>query len=175
MELMQQYEWIFHIILIVLALMLMLCLFRAILGPSIADRLVSVNMIGTIVMVMISILAVIKNEGYLVDICLIYAMISFVSVVGLTKVYTGVYLEAKEKENKDLNEHNNNNVYYQNIKESQNERDNSTYNKNISQNENKQKDKNDNNLYNRNRNIGKNERKNISKRKINMKKKQKSK
>lgn len=97
MALIQQYEWIFHIILVILALMLILCLIRAIKGPRVADRLVAVNMMGTMVMVIISILAVIKNEGYLVDICLIYAMISFLAVVVLTKVYTGVYLEAKAK------------------------------------------------------------------------------
>ena len=49
-------------------------------------------------MVIISILALYLQEGYLVDICLIYAMISFLAVVVLTKVYTGVYLERKEQE-----------------------------------------------------------------------------
>ena len=87
-------------ILVILALMLLLCLIRAIIGPTIADRLVAVNMMGTMVMVIISILALLMSEGYLVDICLIYAMISFIAVVVLTKVYTGVYLEAKEKETK---------------------------------------------------------------------------
>jgi len=96
MELMQQYEWIFHIILVVLALMLLLCLIRAIIGPRIADRLMAINMIGTMVMVIIATLAIVMEAGYLVDICLIYALISFLSVVVLTKVYTGVYLEAKD-------------------------------------------------------------------------------
>ncbi len=97
MELVQQYSWILSAALIVLALMAVLCLIRAIIGPTIADRLVAVNMLGTMVMVMISILAVKMQEGYLVDICLIYAMISFLAVVVLTKVYTGVYLESKDK------------------------------------------------------------------------------
>ena len=35
------------------------------------------------------------NESYLVDICLIYAMISFLAVIVLTKVYMGVYLKKK--------------------------------------------------------------------------------
>lgn len=100
MALIQQFDWIFHIILIVLAFMLLLCLLRAIIGPRLTDRLISVNMIGTMVMVIISIMAVIMNEGYLVDICLIYAMISFLAVVVLTKVYTGVYMELKEEEKK---------------------------------------------------------------------------
>ena len=97
MALVQQYEWIFHIILIVLAVMLLLCLVRAVLGPRIADRLVSVNMMGTMIMCIIVILGVIMEEGYLADIALIYAMISFLAVVVLTKVYTGVYLEQQAK------------------------------------------------------------------------------
>ena len=96
MELIQQYSGIFHILLVVLALLTIFCLIRAVLGPTIADRLVAVNMMGTIVMVIIAILALLMNEDYLVDICLIYAMISFLAVVVLTKVYTGVYIEHKE-------------------------------------------------------------------------------
>lgn len=109
MALVQQFDWIFHVILIVLAFMLLLCLLRAIIGPRLTDRLISVNMIGTMVMVIISIMAVIMNEGYLVDICLIYAMISFLSVVVLTKVYTGVYMEEKEDKNKKKGEQSNEN------------------------------------------------------------------
>ena len=79
--------------LIILAVMLMLCLLRAVLGPRVADRIVAVNMMGTMVMVMIAILAVKMEEGYLVDICLIYAMVSFLAVIVITKVYMGVYRE----------------------------------------------------------------------------------
>ena len=96
MRLVQQFDWIFHIMLIILAVMFILCLIRAIIGPRIADRLVAVNMIGTMVMVSISILAVLMDEGYLADICLIYAMISFLAIVVLTKVYTGVYMKEKD-------------------------------------------------------------------------------
>ena len=83
--------------LLFLAVMLVLCLIRAIMGPRIADRLVAVNMMGTMVMVIIGILSILMEEGYLVDICLIYAMISFLAVITLTKVYTGVYLAKKKK------------------------------------------------------------------------------
>jgi len=98
MNLINQFSGIFYVLLIILALMLILCLIRAIIGPRITDRLVSVNMLGTMVTVMIAILGVLKGEGYLIDICLIYAMISFLAVVVLTKVYTGVYNEAKDHE-----------------------------------------------------------------------------
>ena len=87
------YHNLYITILIILAIMLFPCLIRAVRGPRIADRLVSVNMMGTMVMVMIAILALMLDEGYLVDICLIYAMISFLSVVVLSKVYIGIYEE----------------------------------------------------------------------------------
>ncbi len=84
--------------LIFLALLLIFCLVRAIIGPRVADRLVAVNMSGTIVMVIIAILTLLLHEGYLADICLIYAMISFLAVIVLTRVYMGVYRERKKKE-----------------------------------------------------------------------------
>ena len=105
MALVQQFDWIFHIVLIVLALMMILCLFRAIIGPRMADRLIAINMMGTMVMTIICIMAVILNESSLVDICLIYALISFLAVVVLTKVYTGVYLEEKEEHKEGVKDH----------------------------------------------------------------------
>ncbi|MEE0965836.1 MAG: monovalent cation/H+ antiporter complex subunit F [Bacilli bacterium] len=88
------------VVLIILAILSVLCLIRSILGPKVADRLVAVNMLGTMVMVIIGTLAVKMNEGFLADICIIYAMISFLAVIVGTKVYTGVYLEKKQKEEK---------------------------------------------------------------------------
>lgn len=94
----QAYEIFLTAVLIVLAILLVLCLIRAIMGPRIADRIVAVNMMGTMVIVMIAVLSVMLGEGYLVDICIIYAMISFLAVIVLTKVYMGVYIEKKEEE-----------------------------------------------------------------------------
>lgn len=87
-------------ILIVLAVFVVLCLVRAVIGPRIADRILAANMMGTMVNVMIAILALLLGEGYLVDICIIYTMISFLAVIVLTKVYTGVYMEKKQGEEK---------------------------------------------------------------------------
>ena len=52
---------------------------------------------------MISILAMKMKEGYLIDICLIYAMISFLSVIVITKVYMGVYREKKMRKKEEHN------------------------------------------------------------------------
>ena len=87
------YHFLFVGVLIVLGIMLFLCLIRACMGPTVADRLVSVNMMGTMVMTIMAILAVMMNESYLVDICIIYAMISFLAVIVLSKVIMGVHKE----------------------------------------------------------------------------------
>lgn len=105
MELIQRFEGLFYGVLSLLAIMLLLCLVRAVIGPKIADRLVAVNMMGTMVMVSIALLAVVKDQGGLVDICLIYAMISFLSVVVLTRIYTGVYRQAKKENQRKEKEH----------------------------------------------------------------------
>ena len=97
----QAYHVFFVALLIVLAIFFLMCMIRAVLGPRMADRIVAVNMLGTMVMVAIATIAVLLNEGFLADICLIYAMISFLAVIILTKVYMGVYAEQKEKEERE--------------------------------------------------------------------------
>ncbi|MDO4739671.1 MAG: monovalent cation/H+ antiporter complex subunit F [Eubacteriales bacterium] len=95
------YQWVFSAALIVLGALLFFALVRCVKGPTIADRIVAVNMSGTVTICMIAVLAVMMNEGYLVDVELIYAMLSFLAVVLLTKVYMGAVREkqvAKEKE-----------------------------------------------------------------------------
>lgn len=80
---------------IILMLFVILSIIRSVLGPKLADRIVAINMTGTMIIMMIAILSVLLDENYLVDVCLIYAMISFLAVVVLCKVYTGVYLQRK--------------------------------------------------------------------------------
>lgn len=91
------YEYLYLGAIILLAIMIFCCLIRAIIGPAIADRIVAINMIGTMTIMIIAILAIYMKEGYLLDVSIIYAMISFLAVVVLTKVYLGVYQERIEK------------------------------------------------------------------------------
>lgn len=96
MELIQQaYNMLMTAIIVVLAGLIILSIVRSILGPGISDRIIAVNMIGTMVIMITAIFSVLLDENYLVDVCLIYAMISFLGVVVLCKVYTGVYLQRK--------------------------------------------------------------------------------
>ena len=92
------YETLFTVTLSILGVLLFPCLLRAIRGPRIADRVVGINMIGTIIIMMIAILSLMLEEGYLADIAIIYAMLSFLAVVVLVKIYIGVYRSQKTEE-----------------------------------------------------------------------------
>ena len=73
--------------LLILSLSICACLFRAVMGPRFTDRIVSINIICTEVVIMIAILACLRREYYLLDIAIVYAMISFLAVVVLSKSY----------------------------------------------------------------------------------------
>ena len=66
-----------------LSISIFVCLMRAALGPRYTDRIIAASIIGTKVIVLIAVLAVIVGQDYLADICLIYAIISFLAVVVL--------------------------------------------------------------------------------------------
>ena len=92
------YQTLYTVVLIVLSLLTLLCLERTVRGPGIANRIIAINMICTLTLAMICVLALMLNEGYLADVALLYAMIGFLAVVVLCKVYLGVALDKQEKE-----------------------------------------------------------------------------
>ncbi|MBQ8305941.1 MAG: sodium:proton antiporter [Blautia sp.] len=87
MSVSQAYHILFSAALIWFAVLLLAMLIRAIAGPRITDRILSINMIGTMVICCIAILSRLLQETWLVDVALIYAMISFISVLILAMIY----------------------------------------------------------------------------------------
>ena len=83
------------ICIIILTVLIVFALIRAILGPRLADRILAVNMIGSMTMAVTALLSVYLGEYWLLDICLIYAVISFVSVIVIAKIYVGIYRERR--------------------------------------------------------------------------------
>ena len=81
------YQMLFWGALIWFAILILAMLTRAILGPRITDRILSINMIGTMVICCIIILSRLLQESFLLDVALIYAMISFLSVLILANIY----------------------------------------------------------------------------------------
>ncbi len=80
-----------------LSVSIFFCLMRATLGPRYSDRIIAANIVGTKIIILIAVLSLVIGEGYLVDICLIYAVISFLSVVVLARSV----IEKKENQKND--------------------------------------------------------------------------
>ena len=77
---------IFPAVLCFLGIGILLALIRAVRGPRIADRVMSVNIIGSLSSGSIAVLAVYLEESWLLDVCLIYSMMSFLAVAILAMV-----------------------------------------------------------------------------------------
>ena len=63
-----------------------LALARALLGPTIYDRITAVNMVGTKTVLLIAVLAFMTDRHDLLDIALVYALINFIGVVAVLKL-----------------------------------------------------------------------------------------
>lgn len=68
-----------------LTITIFMCIIRAVKGPTPADRLVSINVIGTKTILLILFVSFILKETYFVDVALVYALISFISSVVISK------------------------------------------------------------------------------------------
>ena len=73
--------WVLDAGAVALALLILATLVRAVLGPRFTDRIVAVNVIGTLVIAELMVLSVRLKEEFLVDIALVFALLSFLSVV----------------------------------------------------------------------------------------------
>jgi multicomponent Na+:H+ antiporter subunit F len=72
-------------ILIALAILSFASLYRAIKGPSAADRIIAINVISTKVTVMILLISIVlKQTGYM-DVALIYALVGFITTLSVSK------------------------------------------------------------------------------------------
>lgn len=73
-------------------------LLRSIRGPRMADRILGVNMTGSLTTAAIAILAVLLDQSWLLDVCLIYCMISFLAVVVLAKISIASHEEGEDND-----------------------------------------------------------------------------
>ena len=75
-----RYQSLFIAALIVLAAGILLALIRAIRGPRVADRIMGINMIGTMSTACIAILSVLLRQSWLLDVGLICVLLGLLGV-----------------------------------------------------------------------------------------------
>jgi len=64
-----------------------LALARAVKGPTIYDRILAGNMFGTKTVLMIAVLGYLMGRPEFMDIALVYALINFVGIIAILKVF----------------------------------------------------------------------------------------
>ncbi|HMB38837.1 MAG TPA: monovalent cation/H+ antiporter complex subunit F [Wenzhouxiangellaceae bacterium] len=63
-----------------------LALARALKGPSVYDRIVAVNVIGTKTVLVVALITAISGNDDLIDVALVYALINFIAIVAVLKL-----------------------------------------------------------------------------------------
>ena len=64
-----------------------LTLIRAILGPTIYDRILAVNLFGTKALLLIAIMGFLTERPEFLDIALVYALINFIATIAIMKFF----------------------------------------------------------------------------------------
>ena len=62
-----------------------LALVRALRGPTVFDRIVSVNAFGTLTVVLISVYGFLSGRPEFLDLALVYALINFIGTIAVSK------------------------------------------------------------------------------------------
>jgi multicomponent Na+:H+ antiporter subunit F len=75
---------------IIIMLFIFVCLYRGIKGPTVADRIVAINVIGTKTIIIIIMVSFIFHETFFIDVALIYALINFIATLGIARYLGGL-------------------------------------------------------------------------------------
>ena len=66
-----------------------MCLYRIANGPTAADRMVAIDILGTVVVGFVAIITAVTGKMYLLDIALVWALVSFAGTLALAKYLVG--------------------------------------------------------------------------------------
>ena len=64
-----------------------LALVRAVMGPTVYDRILAANMFGTKAVLMIAVVGFLAGRPDFLDIALVYALINFIGTIAVLKVF----------------------------------------------------------------------------------------
>jgi len=68
-------------------------LFRVLFGPTAADRIVAVDIMGILIVGLLALLGLVHNQSFFMDIGLIWVLLSFIASLAFAKVLEGRYLD----------------------------------------------------------------------------------
>lgn len=77
------------IVIIILISLCFLCFLRAVLGPTLVDRMVAIDIVGILVVGICALLGVMFKREFLIDIGLAWIFLSFIGTIALAKYMEG--------------------------------------------------------------------------------------
>ena len=102
MDLIEQcYSYLFWGALVVLAVGILAALVYIIRARLTVDRIIGINLIGTLVAIIIAILAYLLGEDYLADVAIVYVVLSFIAVMLLCRIYINLYQHKRQDKKED--------------------------------------------------------------------------
>ena len=84
---------LYYVVIFALILTMGLALLRAILGPTVYDRVLAVNMFGTKTVLLLSVISFYFGRPDFLDLALAYALINFIGVLAVLKFFRGRALD----------------------------------------------------------------------------------
>jgi len=74
---------VYYVVLVAILVTMAMALVRALLGPSVYDRVLAVNVFGTKTVLLLSVIAFLYGRPDFLDLALAYALINFISVLAV--------------------------------------------------------------------------------------------
>ena len=84
---------LYYVVIFALIITMGLALLRAILGPTVYDRVLAVNMFGTKTVLLLSVISFYFGRPDFLDLALAYALINFIGVLAVLKFFRGRALD----------------------------------------------------------------------------------
>lgn len=91
----QAYKILFVAVLIGLAVAAFFAMVRSIAAKTMINRFIGINILTTVILIMICVLAVLFKEAYLPDVSIVYALLSCIAVMLLCKIYINLFERKK--------------------------------------------------------------------------------
>jgi multicomponent Na+:H+ antiporter subunit F len=87
---------IFDIACVGILITMFLALARGVIGPTVYDRILGVNMFGTMTVILIGVLGFMSGRPDFLDIALVYALMNFIATIAVLKYRDLTHVPADE-------------------------------------------------------------------------------
>ena len=77
----------FAVAALAILLAMLLAIIRAVLGPTIYDRILAVNVFGTKAVMLIAVMGFLTKRPEFLDLAIVYALINFIATIAIMKFF----------------------------------------------------------------------------------------